>query len=79
LREKKSREIVSINSVRHFSFASRTSVSFSGPISTAKIPRRLTRAQALVSPLELLARRKVLSLGVDALVVIHVVLLRDSR
>lgn len=36
----------------------------------------LTRAQALVSSLELLAGSEVLSLGVDALVVIDVVLLR---
>lgn len=39
---------------------------------------QLTRAQALVGPLELLAWRKVLSLGVDALVVVDVILLFET-
>jgi hypothetical protein len=38
-----------------------------------------TRAQRLVSPLELLARSVLLSLGVDALVVVDVVLLQVVR
>jgi hypothetical protein len=38
-----------------------------------------TRAQRLVSPLELLARSVLLSLGVDALVVVNVILLQVVR
>lgn len=45
----------------------------------AVVVGQLTRAQALVSALELFARSIVLSLGVDALVEVDVVLLKSEK